>query len=395
MKKQLLALAVTSAFAVPAMAQNVTLSGVIDLSPYQIDNIEHKAPSATATNETKRASTTNVVANGGFVTSVLNFTGTEDLGGGLRATFFVNQSLNGNTGALGGRDMWLQLNGGFGAFKLGRYHPNINGYGGFSSTGSANLAGSTDFGGFGLIGGALGADQTRASQTGTVNRAAGGDFSRQPGVLQYTTPSFSGLTGWVEYISNSEDASEINGKAKTSQYGLGANFVRGPLTLAGGYGSRDVDTEAVAATSTVGIVAGVPAVITTAARAPVQNEAKVFWLGARYNFGVAEVQYSYGDREDKTNSSGVNAKTSDITVHTIGVRVPLGSAQLFANFFDGEDKRDGTSALKTDLSGFQLGARYNLSRRTYLYFVHGKNESDRSSYLIERTHTALGLVHTF
>jgi predicted porin len=75
--------------------------------------------------------------------------------------------------------------------------------------------------------------------------------------------------------------------------------------------------------------------------------------------------------------------------------VPLGSAQLFANFFDGEDKRDGTSALKTDLSGFQLGARYNLSRRTYLYFVHGKNESDRSSYLIERTNTALGLVHTF
>lgn len=381
MKKQLLALAVTSAFAVPAMAQNVTLSGVIDLSPYQIDNIEHKAPASTATNETKRASTTNAVANGGFATSVLNFTGTEDLGGGLRATFFVNQSLSGNTGALGGRDMWLQLNGGFGAFKLGRYHPNINGYGGFSSTGSSNLAGSTDFSGFGLINGTLGVDQTRATQTGTVNRAAGGDFSRQPGVLQYTTPSFSGLTGWVEYISNSTDASETNGKDKAAQYGLGANFVRGPLTLAAGYGSRDVDSEAAT---------------------PANREAKVLWLGARYNFGVAEVQYSYGDREDKSNANadtgfanGVQRKTSDITVHTIGVRVPLGSAQLFANFFDGEDKRDGTSTLKTDLSGFQLGARYNLSRRTYLYFVHGKNESDRSSYLIERTNTALGLVHTF
>lgn len=388
MKKQLLALAVTSAFAVPAMAQNVTLSGVIDLSPYQIDNVEHKASATAATTETKRASTTNAVANGGgFVTSVLNFTGTEDLGGGLRATFFVNQSLNGNLGTLGGRDMWLQLNGGFGAFKLGRYHPNINGYGGFSSTGSSNLAGSTDFGGFGLIGGSLGRDQDRATQIGTVNRAAGGDFARQPGVLQYTTPSFSGLTGWVEYISNTLDSSDLNNKAKTSQYGLGANFVRGPLTLAAGYGSRDVDDEA-----------------TTATGFSAKREAKVFWLGARYNFGVAEVQYSYGDREDKSNASadgtafttnGVTGKTSDITVHTIGVRVPLGSAQLFANFFDGEDKRNGTSALKTDLSGFQLGARYNLSRRTYLYFVHGKNESDRSNYLIERTNTALGLVHTF
>lgn len=61
--------------------------------------------------------------------SRLGFKGTEDLGGGLKASFSLEHGVNSDTGAATGgttfwnRGSWVQLEGGFGAVRLGKWFP--------------------------------------------------------------------------------------------------------------------------------------------------------------------------------------------------------------------------------------------------------------------------------
>ncbi|MCK7499946.1 MAG: porin [Comamonadaceae bacterium] len=81
MKKSLLALAALTAFAGAASAQSsVTLFGVVDLSA--------RAPNTT----TARPATRNWL-NDGNASSRLGFRGVEDLGGGLKAGFWLEGRL--------------------------------------------------------------------------------------------------------------------------------------------------------------------------------------------------------------------------------------------------------------------------------------------------------------
>jgi len=106
MKKHVLAAALASAFAAPVVAQNVTMSGTLDVNPYS----QTKTFIGGTTPETRKSTTT---SNGsGWSTSVINFTATEDLGGGLKATAFVNQVVNATDGLLTARDRWINISGG-------------------------------------------------------------------------------------------------------------------------------------------------------------------------------------------------------------------------------------------------------------------------------------------
>jgi predicted porin len=118
MKKHLIAAAVAGVLAAPAMAQ-VTVYGVVELGVANTD---------AATNTTKMGS-------GAINTSRLGFSGSEDLGGGMKAIFGLEMRLdpsNGanqeSAGAAGGttstaffeRGAYVGLSGGFGTVKLGR-----------------------------------------------------------------------------------------------------------------------------------------------------------------------------------------------------------------------------------------------------------------------------------
>src|SRR6478736_6971201 len=88
MKKSLLALAVLGAFAGAASAQSsVTLFGVVDLSANQIKN-------GTASTQTLQSNQLN--------SNRIGFRGIEDLGGGLKAGFWLEAAMNNETGNVGG-----------------------------------------------------------------------------------------------------------------------------------------------------------------------------------------------------------------------------------------------------------------------------------------------------
>ena len=90
MKKTLLALAALTAFAGAASAQSsVTVFGIVDLSVNQINN--------------SSAGTVSVLSSDGLNSNRLGFRGIEDLGGGLRAGFWIEGGMANDTGTGGGR----------------------------------------------------------------------------------------------------------------------------------------------------------------------------------------------------------------------------------------------------------------------------------------------------
>jgi predicted porin len=76
----------------------------------------------------------------------------------------------------------------------------------------------------------------------------------------------------------------------------------------------------------------------------------------------------------------------------------VGKANLLLAYSSGTDD---SSVQKTDKSGFQVGAVYNLSKRTNVYAVYGTGKAD-STTLGNTTNsksvasgTAIGVRHTF
>jgi predicted porin len=181
MKKHLIAAAVAAAVAAPSMAQ-VTVSGNID-SGYlvrkdQVGTIDIKR------NETGNASAVS--------TSTLNFSASEDLGGGLTARAFHNVSLNSNTGGEGARDTWVSIGGGFGEFKTGRFTPAFESNASIYSVGS-NTVNSASMDVFAFKGSAF----LMGISTDCVRKKNG-----QYGFFRITGNVFKGIKQCIDLFSN-------------------------------------------------------------------------------------------------------------------------------------------------------------------------------------------------
>jgi predicted porin len=382
MKKHLIAAAVAAAVAVPAVAQNVTISGTFDINPWSSEKV---TVGDGATTGERSGSTGLANRAGGWSTSVLSFSGTEDLGGGLRAGFFFNQELRQIDGSENARDFWLSLGGPMGTIQVGRGPTLIEStYGNFAVSGTTNTAGTSDSTGFDLVVGSLGNTQTIAAIQGeavvTVATAAAGSGARQSGVVRYTTASFDGLTASVELINSLSDAATgTAGSLKARQETFVLAYSKGALALAAGTATRKTTDTGAAETRALGTV---------------DSKARITTLGASYDLGSALIKYAYGARKD----TEAGADTSDLKVHNIGLTVPVGALSFTANYYDGEDDRNGTVNNKKDLTGHQVGMRYSLSKRTTAYLVHGQNQMQANGTAtdgVKRTQTGAGLIHTF
>lgn len=123
MNKRLIAVAFAAALASNAQAQSVTIYGIVD------SGIEYVSKVATAGGND---SLTRLNA-GGIAPPIWGFRGTEDLGGGLKASFNLEGDFDSGTGGarfgtlgLFGRQANVGLSGGFGTVTLGRqYAPSL------------------------------------------------------------------------------------------------------------------------------------------------------------------------------------------------------------------------------------------------------------------------------
>lgn len=383
MKKTLIALAAVAA-STGAMAQStVSISGLLEISPASNAKITTQtSPSAESiTNKNSRVGGPN-----SWSTSVLTISGTEDLGGGLRASFLLmsgagtqpNSTSNALDTGIGNRQRTLSLAGNFGTVTFGRFIPAAAaGFHAFSGAGSSTLAGSI-----------YGLSQSNSNANGDFGfnglHTSAVNFERQNNLIQYTSPTMNGFTVNVAYANNKNDLSGTANQGATSgkQTSLHVGYTAGPLSVGVGINSRKDEKEGTAATIE-------------------KADADLQWIGASYDFGVARVFATHATRDDKT-STGAAALTAvtDIKVTGFGVSVPVGAFTLRASTYTGKDKRGSAATDDMKLSGNQLSVSYALSKRTTVVAAMGKNEYKRdgsASTAATRKVTAstLAVNHTF
>jgi len=360
MKKTLIALAAVAA-ATGAMAQStVSISGLLEIGAAEGTKTTTQARGTT---DAVNVKTSNTARHNTYNTSVINFTASEDMGGGLRATAVM---ISGVGDGFAARERTLALSGDFGTGRLGRFVPAAAvGFHAFSGAGSATLAGSI----YGM-----------STATNAVHRD-GASFERQNNVIQYTSANFGGLVANVAIARNSTDNDNRYASTTGTQTSAHVGYTSGPLGLGFGTNSRTDKVEETAA--------GVD---------PTVAKGRLTWAGASYDLGVARVMATTVQRKAKDDLTGLN--TTDARVNALGVAVPMDAFTLRASMYRGKDKRALGAADNMKLSGYQVGATYALSPRTSVIAAMGVNNIKRDGAdAVDETrkvkaHT-IALNHTF
>jgi predicted porin len=204
MRKTLLALVAVGVFIDTAHAQSsVTLYGIVDTAIAYSNNIggHHNF----------------FMNSGNLQGSRWGLRGTEDLGGGLKAIFVLENGYNAFTGALGqggdlfGRQAFVGLQSTqFGSITLGRQYDSVVDYTGALEVGSQWASGYAAHPG----------DLDNMNNTNRVNNA-----------LKFTSASYSGFT-FSGLYSLGGQAGQFN---RNQIWSFGAGYASGPLVLGAGY----------------------------------------------------------------------------------------------------------------------------------------------------------------
>lgn len=303
MKKSLIALAVLGSMVGSVAAQSsVTLFGVVDA------NLSYAKSSG---------KTLKTMGTDGISSSRLGFRGEEALGGGLKASFWLESAVNPDAGTANATRFWhrrssVSLAGEFGEVRLGRYLTN-------------NYTAYADFDAFGVNGKGDVTKMHHVLGSGALTNI------RADNIVGYFLPAMGGLYGSLE-VSAGEGT---DGNKAT---GLRLGYAAGPLNVSG----------AVAST-----------------KAPVSNF-KRNTLGASYDLGMVKLMGAY------TQNKYMSRKQ---TVINLGASMPMGSGSLRASFTDvsADNAASLTGANRTgDAKQFAVGYVHDMSKRTALYGTYSR-----------------------
>ena len=377
MKKSLVALAALAVAGVASAQSSVTLFGVVDAGVSYYD-AKTDLGTGGSVKQKQWAQT-----NSGYNSSRLGFRGTEDLGGGLAASFWLEAGLGNDNGTMGGntnsvsgpaaatftpgifnRRSTVSLSGGFGEVRIGRdYTPtfwNDTVFDPFGTNGVGTNLISTANTGFGAwLGGAT------TSVPGFTN-VTGSNYVRASNTVGYfLPPNLGGFYGQVMYGFHERDsfdpgtvtpgtAAVAGNNTRTGRY-VGGRFgyANGPLDVAASYGNSTIGDNFYAGTTT---------------------SVKTFNVGASYDFGVVKL---FGELSQAKNEidvdtplfSGTFNNDIDLKGYLIGVTVPVGAGLIRASYSGVKyDLNVPFSALEDPKANkFAIGYVHNLSKRTALY----------------------------
>jgi predicted porin len=292
-----------SAGAAHAQASTVTLFGVVDAGVRYVKNGDRSVSSA---------------SSNGINSSRFGVRGQEDLGGGLRAGFWLESGFTPDNGTQSdaarfwSRRSTVSLLGTFGEVRLGRdYSPSYTGWSEFDTFGDNGVAAGGKFA------------VTLGSTVDTRTRA--------DNQVQYIAPALGGFYGTVS-------AAAGEGASGKKYYGGRAGYSAGPLNVSVAYGET-----------------------TVTANTQGDDKYSTGEIGAAYNFGIVKVngyfqQEKWGDLK--------------LQVAHIGANVPLGSGTVRVGYTNANASGRTGAGVDTgsnDANQFALGYIYDLSKRTAVY----------------------------
>lgn len=296
MKKSLIALAVLGSMVGAAAAQSsVTLFGIVDA------NVRYNKGGGVSTQ---------TMGNNGLASSRLGFRGVEDLGGGLKASFWIEHRFNSDTGTLSSSRFWhgrstVSLSGDFGEVRMGRYlTPSWNAYADFDPFGTNGVGDIANL--YSVLG----------SPADTKTRA--------DNMVGYFLPG--NLGGFYGEAAVAAGEGTAGGKYAGGRVG----YAQGPINVNGGLSK----------TETTG------------------GDFKTATAAGSYNFGLFKLVGIYSQNK-------YNARKQ--TLYTLGATMPLGSGTLRASYTTADANNAAKAASFGDADQFAVGYVYDLSKRTALY----------------------------
>ena len=339
MKKSLIALAVMAAAGAASAQSSVQLYGIADVwfgTAKVEDGAGKKVYGQANANGIKFNQTQ--LTSGGVNNSRWGLKGSEDLGGGLKAIFTLEQGFNLDDGTSAGgfnREATVGLAGNFGTVKLGKQYNAFDDVSGAAST---------------LF------DSDLAPINNVFESTAFADT--EANTVKYISPTFSGFSGSVSYSFGENKTATTDA---TTSYALAGQYANGPLALGVGY-----------------------VVVDSAA-----GETKATRLNGSYNFGVATLKASYG-MVDYTNNDETNE-------FEIGVDYPVASNLILSAGYALSKRDYSLTGKEGESQSIGLAAAYLLSKRTTVYagITGVEYENNLGAKAVDGTVYAVGLNHKF
>ena len=294
--KSLAALVLGAFTSVPALAQDsVQVWGIVDLGLAR--NIGSDAWT---------------VQNG--AASRLGFRGQEDLGGGTKAFFDLENRFLGDTGAMEGCVFWCRhsvvgISGSFGRLTLGREDTPI-----------LKTAVHADPWWYDTVAGSFNGQTLSANDSLWVNKAV--TYSVDFGPLN--------VTAQVATKEGNRDPFMAAGTADRSPKGGRVTYASGPLFASAAYWDSGV------------------------------GEGKITAASVKYDFGVVKPYLGLVQGKD---GKGHVAQDHQLRNVIVGLAAPLGGGTLNVSY----DRYSDRAASKTLSSKFGMGYFYDLSKRTTIY----------------------------
>ncbi|MBU7572303.1 MAG: porin [Hydrogenophaga sp.] len=302
MKKHAIALAALGLVSGYASAQSsVTLYGVVDVALERV----------------KGATSVTRVTSGQQQGSRWGLRGTEDLGGGLKATFLLESGFNADVGTLGqggrlfGRQGYVGLGGNWGTVRLGRQYTPMDDI--------ASIIGTKVY-----------------DVVSVVPIIGNGDYNRVDNAITYVSPTVASTVFQLQYSLGEERASNNASADFGKQVSAHALYAQGPWTL--GLSLMQVaDAD--------GVLAGK------------QGKDALLFVGA-YDFGPVKLT-GYYDVEDKA--------VEKLKLFGLAVAFKFGETTVSVGAAQAKNVNGSAAAASDDAKIYTLQATHNLSKRTALY----------------------------
>lgn len=264
------------------------------------------------------------LASGRSTNSFYRISGTEDLGGGLKANLFLQHIFQADTGFAGTNQAfndgsWVGLSGSMGSVTLGRsMNPLFRQSLGFVANGTKGVTG------YAQLGDAVINDGTLSSNGVQVNNQ-----------ITYSSPDISGFAAQIGYAPG-----EANGAKHHRAVAL--TYKKGPFSMGVGHGTRPKSLTS-----------------TTTDTMP-ENMTQI---GVAYDFGVARVSLLAQKDRNFPDSQG----------YALGVVAAVAGGTVWGSYDVRQLAGNATGHV------FQLGYKYPLSKRTHLYAQLGTKDKSWSA----------------
>ncbi|RIX74191.1 porin [Acidovorax cavernicola] len=365
MKKSLTALAALAVTGLASAQSSVTLFGVVDAGVTYQSSTSRDAVTGASVKQSKTS-----LSNSGYNSSRIGFRGTEDLGGGLAASFWLEAPITNDDGATGistfSRRSTVSLSGGFGELRLGRDY-------------TATFWNDTVFDPFGTNGSGTNVISTVSGGTG-INNA---NYARASNAIGYfLPPNLGGFYGQLQY-SLHENASTDATSTTAASSSTAGRYVGGRF----GYANGPLD---------VALAMGQSVAVDTTT---LERKVQTINLGASYDFGPVKLFGELSNVKNKFDTALTNTHDS-YNGYLIGATVPVGSGLIRASYSVVRYNEGAAGVTGEDPRAQKLAIGYvhNLSKRTALYAtvarVNNRNDANYTGGLSAAATTGYGSAGT-